>query len=399
MSDLKNPFAKRNGKIIVVSDLAQEEYGLRCNCTCAFCDSNMLAVLRTTKRRPHFAHNGKGCADEKSMLAALMQMIAEQLEDLREIVIPGLYIGYSPTKYKIERNQVDSYCPRYCDPSDVEEQCHYRVTKSKKVSIDSVIYKKEVEELSFTSLGHEIGVIIQFRRSNCNNTIIRSTPGRTDYEAILAIDLSELWEVVETSGTNVLRHLFLYETNNRIWQSNAKLEKAYDEVYAILVRERERLSAESIERLNRERERQKQERERLLFEAKEREDKKREQLAIKENECDINGMIWSFETDEQYALDVQKANKTFQNLRLHYYQRESESGRLVGSGRHRDEVEHDYAKEEMAKSFYASSIEKQYDSFGVRWFICERCGDLRDEEEMKDYGGSDRLNRGVCRYC
>ena len=108
---------------------------------------------------------------------------------------------------------------------------------------------------------------------------------------------------------------------------------------------------------------------------------------------------WSAEFEEQYAIEAKKAETTFQNLRQGYIQKGSELARRVGPGMHSDDSEHEFAKIEMMETFYVDSNEKQFDQYGVRWFVCERCGELRDEEEMKDYGGPGRLNRGVCNNC
>lgn len=43
MADSKNPFAKRNGRIITINDL--NENGLRCNCKCPVCYGTFVARM------------------------------------------------------------------------------------------------------------------------------------------------------------------------------------------------------------------------------------------------------------------------------------------------------------------------------------------------------------------
>lgn len=39
------------------------------------------------------------------------------------------------------------------------------------------------------------------------------------------------------------------------------------------------------------------------------------------------------------------------------------------------------------------------DTFGFRWLICKKCGEICREDLMASFGGSDGLNRGICKKC
>ena len=39
------------------------------------------------------------------------------------------------------------------------------------------------------------------------------------------------------------------------------------------------------------------------------------------------------------------------------------------------------------------------DELGRRWVKCEYCGKIATESEFVDYGGRNRVNLGICRYC
>lgn len=43
--------------------------------------------------------------------------------------------------------------------------------------------------------------------------------------------------------------------------------------------------------------------------------------------------------------------------------------------------------------------EPVYDSWGIRWIQCERCGKIDEETEFSNYGGPNRVNLGVCNEC
>lgn len=39
------------------------------------------------------------------------------------------------------------------------------------------------------------------------------------------------------------------------------------------------------------------------------------------------------------------------------------------------------------------------DKIGFRWFLCTNCGNIFREDEMADYGGPNRVNKGLCQKC
>ncbi len=65
MSDLKNSFTMRNGKMIFISEVKKVEKGKACSCVCAFCKLPMLACMGDIYRH-YFIHVGAGCSDVKA---------------------------------------------------------------------------------------------------------------------------------------------------------------------------------------------------------------------------------------------------------------------------------------------------------------------------------------------
>lgn len=63
------------------------------------------------------------------------------------------------------------------------------------------------------------------------------------------------------------------------------------------------------------------------------------------------------------------------------------------------ECKADQERERIIASFDPSNPEKTVDFLGRRWIKCERCGEIRLDTEMVEYGGSKGTNLGLCRYC
>ena len=76
MTNLKNPFALREGEIVMIEDIPPDERGLKCNCVCPACKGPFEARLGNI-RVHHFAHNGEGCDEEVAFLNGLYILVQE----------------------------------------------------------------------------------------------------------------------------------------------------------------------------------------------------------------------------------------------------------------------------------------------------------------------------------
>lgn len=60
-----------------------------------------------------------------------------------------------------------------------------------------------------------------------------------------------------------------------------------------------------------------------------------------------------------------------------------------------------YAQEKarIKRIFDAEAPEQTIDKFGRRWVQCVCCGEVKLTEDMLDYGGRERVNKGICKKC
>jgi len=57
------------------------------------------------------------------------------------------------------------------------------------------------------------------------------------------------------------------------------------------------------------------------------------------------------------------------------------------------------AYSEVKASFNPDSSMWTTDRYGRRWLQCKVCGEIKRDNQMASYGGSDGVNRGICSFC
>ncbi len=95
---LKNPFALRNGQIIMIEDVPLEERGLDCNCICPACREPFIARLGEIKVH-HFAHSGKGCNELNAYMMGLYMILDEYIKKGNPVLLPAINIIYPKSEY------------------------------------------------------------------------------------------------------------------------------------------------------------------------------------------------------------------------------------------------------------------------------------------------------------
>lgn len=91
MAESKNPLAKRDGRIITINDLSENEKGLKCGCKCPVCDGTFLARMGE-QRSWHFAHSGEPCDAAKQITNSSYQLVAQAISEKGYFTFPGLYV-------------------------------------------------------------------------------------------------------------------------------------------------------------------------------------------------------------------------------------------------------------------------------------------------------------------
>lgn len=79
MDGLRNPFAVRNGNIILIEDISKSERGLKCQCKCPSCNGDFIARLGDVKIH-HFAHSKEACDEVVAYTTGLYKLIHQVLK-------------------------------------------------------------------------------------------------------------------------------------------------------------------------------------------------------------------------------------------------------------------------------------------------------------------------------
>ena len=104
--DIKLPFGIRNNHIIHISEILENEKGLKCNCFCPQCGKPLVARLGQKNIR-HFAHSNENC--KKAFETALHKFAKEILKENMKIVLPEVKIVYDNRYEIIKDSQKDYY--------------------------------------------------------------------------------------------------------------------------------------------------------------------------------------------------------------------------------------------------------------------------------------------------
>jgi len=350
MVDLKNPFGLRNGKIITISDIPEEERGLSCDCVCPLCRDRFEARMGT-KRRHHFAHNGEGCDQIAAYLTGLY-MSLQGLLLAEAFPLPELGIsfrnGWTPLTESADRYNAGRFV--YGRNPSMDE---YRmISKAVAIKFESTeIVSSEKSRRPKALLAHFHGRTLAFVIKAPDTVCKEFDAHPYQNMATVKIDLTSCEESIAISTTDELWKLFcddtvcswiysplvvkiLDEINDERKNARAEYEKEQERLRT----EREKEARAKQERLEAERKKEEEHaglekirRAELLFKEREKEErsysqwsqKKREQFQNSGNriyrycscchkECDIEDVFWGKKTRKYYC------HKCIENRRLDF---------------------------------------------------------------------------------
>ena len=91
-------YALRDGSIISINDITDEERGLKCNCVCSACGDRLEAKIKAERRKRHFAHYSRQDC-EYGYESSLHLAAKDLLSKASKMVIPPVYVRF-PGSYK-----------------------------------------------------------------------------------------------------------------------------------------------------------------------------------------------------------------------------------------------------------------------------------------------------------
>ena len=89
--EIKLKYALKDGKIISINEVTEEEKGLKCDCYCPGCGMQLQAKLGS-KRQKHFSHNNASCDIVSAQQSALHILAKEIIEQEKHINLPALEV-------------------------------------------------------------------------------------------------------------------------------------------------------------------------------------------------------------------------------------------------------------------------------------------------------------------
>ena len=266
-TDIKLQYGVRDGKILHISELSDNDRGLACSCICPACKVDLQARLGYGKRRPHFSHNNEACNISDAQQTALHLLAKEILTENNHIMLPayvidgseGNYVDYDLSDYDAIEKQLDSL--------EYSKQSNYQ--------FDNVILEKKISDM--------IPDILIWRSSNGKKLIIEIavTHFVDDVKkakiieqgiSALEIDISQFHN--QDFERNILQEIIIDSIDSKKWIYNTHYEKA-------LLKLAER-NSDIVTRAKKEEAARRLQREKLLKEQREKalKKEKREQIKI-----------------------------------------------------------------------------------------------------------------------
>lgn len=204
MSIMRNPFALRNGEIITIEDLSEDDRGINCNCICPSCKAPFQARFGK-KRVHHFAHTGAGCSEEIAYIHGLFLLLKEYVESEKPICLPALSFFFrASTRITFnEKNLLDYISFEFTNFCDTAVTC----IPKKKVFFDraEIVFKGEHPEVLILIKGEaKLAVVVQPPASTCRESV----PKRYMDLATVVLDLQDYdYEITNGKKEEIFRFL------------------------------------------------------------------------------------------------------------------------------------------------------------------------------------------------
>lgn len=210
----RNPFAKRNGRIITINDLAECEKGLKCGCECPVCGGTFIARMGEIRTK-HFAHSGEPCDIIKQMINSTYQLVAQALTECGYFYFPALY-AYCDLK-----QFWTSYYEDY-KISPFSKQNYARIFDKGKMAIHSVeIINNSADVSTVIIVDEQLALRLAIETEYC----IETSVGKYEDMPTLCINIDD---VIYRENIKLLMKRIIAETDNKYWIWSPKLARWLD---------------------------------------------------------------------------------------------------------------------------------------------------------------------------
>ena len=376
---MKNPFALRDGKIIVISDLTLAERGLKCGAVCPECKGEFKAKMGEVKAH-HFAHTKDACDETAAFIKSLLLFVKQMIEDEAAFYAPALKLVYRMTNYEFDREDIGEYVRIVTDDQDLD------FGKHKMVVCDESKFRVDINgvEMILDGKGRAEALIVKVKNRE-NRLAVRVWPPRLCKSEIprpfgdlptLVCDAREI-DFYDAPSEQIIAHL----KEHKIWHwiQNPKVKIGYDRIYRRNQNFwKDLLKKEAEEKAKKEELRQQQARE---MERQQKQPSQRESNENKNMAQPLSVPTVSTPEQNKKIVNLPRPLSPAEKQKLGYEQVKNM----------------DFDKQ--PETFDASDL--IFDSFGKRWVKCVICGGIKLSAEFWTYGGGEKgsWNRGQCNQC
>lgn len=270
MSYLKNPFAIRNGRTILIEDLSVHERGLDCNCICPNCNGDFIARMGD-KKIHHFAHSKDACDEVLAYTTGLYKLIYQMLSSGNPFYVPALTVYYHiPYSGEVTETNIEQYCSLFPESRHSEKKIIVAPGRMVIFSSAEIVYdnKDHVEAIELTCSGSSMAIKVMPPNTVCKVGSVKRHKDMTT----LVLDFTYDADMIQSSNSNDFSKHISSENVMKYWIYNTKQTEAYQQILAESIPVRERY----LEEIRIHKERRRLEEQRLLKETKKREARDRQ---------------------------------------------------------------------------------------------------------------------------
>ena len=240
MEGLRNPFAVRNGNIILIEDLSEHERGLKCQCQCPACDGEFIAKMGDIKVH-HFAHSKDACDEVLAYTTGLYRLIHQILCGGSPFYIPALAISYSfPFGGALNKINIGSYIKIVPEGYSSKNKRTKTVSPGRFISFDGAEIicdsKGNMQAIELTYMNSRMAIKVMPPDTLCKTGAVTAHKDM----ATLVLDYTGDVEVIQTFDSAAFQDYLLSGNLSKRWIYNPKVEK----VYAELITESEKVYQE-----------------------------------------------------------------------------------------------------------------------------------------------------------
>lgn len=368
-------FAIKEGSLVSISEV---ERGLACNCICPACGEKLVAK-KGVKRAHHFAHRSGGtCAFGYE--TSLHLLAKDILSNAKKMTIPAVFVSFPESNKAAEV-----------------------ISPPKEIEIDSVAlemkYNDVIPDIAVYT-GKKVFFVEIYVTHRVDEAKLEKL--RKDRISTIEIDISRLNREISREE---LTCILIQDSNEKQWKYN-KVSEKYSEKF-LRAAEKKNISFRGA--------------------------------TLHVDNCPINARSWHGRSYANYYDDclscrycisasgtsllcsgrelistVADFSKTIEERRNDFELKRVQSHESSNSL-------HNYSKRNISTSDHSLLLPQEeqelkigkkdvsnrnfeeetpiLDRYNRRWFICRMCKQLTRKDKMVSYGGSHKINEGICRAC